>query len=115
MAEYTHRSEVVYRVCTSSTDGTLDKAGWECTHRVLDTSFRVLGRDMLHVQLDVTIHEEDGTYNIEVELRIDLASAVRTIEEFGSLPSIPSDTPSSSSASTFVLATLARFYPEAIC
>jgi len=59
---------------------------------------------MLHVQLDVTIHEEDGTYNIEIELRVDLASAVRAIEEFGSLPSIPSDTSSASSTVAFVLA-----------
>lgn len=105
MAEYTYRSEVVYRVCSSSTDRTLDKAGWECTHGVLDTSFRVLGRDMLHVQLDVTVHEDGGTYNIEVELRVDLASTVRAIEEFGSLPSIPSDTSSTSSTGAFVLAT----------
>ena len=82
---------------------------------MLDTSFRVLGRDMLHVQLDVTVHEEDGTYHIEVELRVDLASAVRAIEEFGSLPCIPPDTSSTSSTGAFVLATLARFYPEAIC
>jgi len=70
---------------------------------MLDTSFRVLGRDMLHVQLNVTIHEEDGTYHIEVELRVDLASAVRAIEEFGSFPSIPPDTSSSSSTGAFVL------------
>ena len=72
---------------------------------MLDTSFGVLGRDMLHVQLDVTVPEEGGTYNIEVELRVDLASAVRAIKEFESLPSIPSDTSSTSSTGAFVLAT----------